>query len=126
MGAGLIDLLSMLIPSIILARIEASVLSVLAWLAIWLYNSCYLDGTTGQSWGKRALHLKLVRMADKQVIGPRGAFVRSLAHALDILTLGFGYLFPLWDVRRQTLADKLMKTVVISQGKTGSSVSRES
>jgi uncharacterized RDD family membrane protein YckC len=97
----------------------------LAWITgIRIYNRWYLQGKTGQSWGKRATHLKLVRMADKQPIGAGAAFVRGLAHLLDILTLGIGYLFPVWDIRRQTLADKVMKTVVISQDKTGSRVSQ--
>jgi uncharacterized RDD family membrane protein YckC len=122
MGAGLIDLLSMLIPAVILGQIAVG-LDVLAWLVIWLYNSCYLNGTTGQSWGKRALHLKLVRMADKQLLGTGAAFVRGLAHTLDLLTLGVGFLLPLWDARRQTLADKVMKTVILSQEKTLPSVS---
>jgi uncharacterized RDD family membrane protein YckC len=122
MGAGLMDLLSMLVPLILLEQIAAG-LGVLAWLVIWLYNSCYLNGTTGQSWGKRALRLKLVRMADNQLIGAGAAVVRGLAHILDILTLGVGYLLPLWDARRQTLADKVMKTVVVSQDNTRPSVS---
>jgi uncharacterized RDD family membrane protein YckC len=125
MGAGLIDLLSMLVPYVLLAQIAAG-LGVLAWLVIWLYNGCYLNGTTGQSWGKRVLHLKLVRMADNQLIGAGAAAVRGLAHILDILTLGVGFLLPLWDARRQTLADKVMKTIVVSQGKTGAGVSQTS
>jgi uncharacterized RDD family membrane protein YckC len=90
------------------------------------YNRWYVQGTTGQSWGKRIMKLQLVRMADKRPIGTGAAFVRGLAHTLDILSLGIGYLFPLWDVRRQTLADKVMKTVVISQGNTRPSVSQAS
>jgi uncharacterized RDD family membrane protein YckC len=121
MRAGLLDLLIILVPFVILARIAW--LAYLAWLVIWLYNGCYLNGTTGQSWGKRALHLKLVRMADRQLIGARAGFVRGLAHTLDILTLGVGFLLPLWDARRQTLADKVMKTVVVSQDRTRPSVS---
>jgi uncharacterized RDD family membrane protein YckC len=95
-----------------------------AFAAIKIYNRWYLQGTTGQSWGKRAVHLKLVRLSDKQPIGAYAAFSRGLAHLLDILTLGIGYLFPLWDARRQTLADKVVKTIVISQDKTGSRVPR--
>jgi uncharacterized RDD family membrane protein YckC len=125
MGAGLIDLLIILVPYALLAQ-NAPALGVLAWLVIWLYNGCYLNGTTGQSWGKRALRLKLVRMADTQLIGAGAAVVRGLAHILDILTLGVGFLLPLWDARRQTLADKVMKTIVVSQGKTGADVPQTS
>jgi hypothetical protein len=70
------------------------------------------------------MHLKLVRTADKKPIGGRMAFVRDLAHIVDILPCGVGYLFPFWTVRRQTLADSIMKTVVTSHGRTGSSVSQ--
>jgi uncharacterized RDD family membrane protein YckC len=91
-----------------------------------VYNRWYLQGTTGQSWGKRRHQLRLVRMTDKQPIGFRSAFVRGLAHILDIGTLGVGYLLPLWDKRRQTLADAVMGTIVISQDKTGSSGSQTS
>jgi uncharacterized RDD family membrane protein YckC len=140
--AGAIDLL-VLIPSVIL--IIAVILAncpadpsvpcgpptpaqqVWIWIAvaviaaIKVYSRWYLQGTTGQSWGKRPQHLRLVRMTDKQPIGFRSAFVRGLAHILDIGTLGVGYLLPLWDKRRQTIADKVMGTIVISPDKTGSS-----
>jgi hypothetical protein len=95
-------------------------------LLIIAYNRWRLQGKTGQSWGKRALRLKLVRMADKEPIGGRMAFVRDLTHVLDWLpfpTFPIGFLFPLWDAVRQTFADKVMKTVVISKGKTERTVS---
>lgn len=82
-------------------------------VAVKAYNRWYLQGKTGQSWGKRRYHLKLVRLADHHPIGFRAAVERGLAHFLDILTLGVGYLQPIWDHRRQTLADKVTKTVVV-------------
>lgn len=83
--------------------------------AIWLYNRCYLQGRTGQSWGKRAMGLKLIRMSDKRSISPYRAFARDLVNGLTAPnTFGLGFLFPLWTARRQTLADMAVKTVVIS------------
>jgi hypothetical protein len=99
-------------------------IGVLVLLVALVYNRWHLQGTTGQSWGKGALHLTLVSMADKQPVGRSTAFVRDLAHAFDILTLGLGYLVPLWTARRQTLADQVMKTVVISRDKTEPARSR--
>jgi hypothetical protein len=32
---------------------------------------------------------------------------------VDLITLGIGFLFPLWDPKRQTLADKIMSTVCL-------------
>jgi hypothetical protein len=40
-----------------------------------------------------------------------------LAHILDSLPCYLGYLWPLWDAKRQTFADKVMGTVVIEQKK---------
>ena len=41
------------------------------------------------------------------------AFVRDLAHFIDGIICFIGYLFPLWDAKKQTIADKLVKTLVI-------------
>jgi hypothetical protein len=142
-GAALIDLLAAA-PGLILLLWGLALLggydasaygpgTAMSWigllvaLSIIAYNRWRLQGRTGQSWGKRALNLKLVRMADKTPIGGRMAFVRDVANLVDIWPLfGVGFLLPLWTVRRQTLPDKVMKTVVLSQGKTGSSVSQTS
>jgi uncharacterized RDD family membrane protein YckC len=42
-------------------------------------------------------------------------FVRQLAHYIDSLVCYLGWLWPLWDDRKQTLADKIMGTVVVVQ-----------
>jgi len=81
-------------------------------LAVSIWNRWYTAGRTGQSWGKRVMGLKLVREADGQPIGGGMAFLRDLAHVVDGLICYIGYLFPLWDAKRQTLADKIVTTVV--------------
>ena len=74
-------------------------------------------GRTGQSWGKQVLKLRLVRMADGQPMGGGMAFVRDLLHILDALLCYIGFLWPIWDARRQCLfSDKIMNTVVLSEG----------
>lgn len=96
-----------------------SVLAVLGYL-LWVigaigvtaWNRWYKGGKTGQSWGKRVMGIKLVREADGQPLGAGMAFVRDLAHVVDGLICDIGYLFPLWDVKRQTLADKILHTAV--------------
>ncbi|MBF9133531.1 RDD family protein [Plantactinospora sp. S1510] len=85
-------------------------------LAILLngYNRWYLAGKTGQSWGKKALGISLVNEATNQPIGAGKAFLRELAHFVDGIICYIGYLFPLWDAKKQTIADKIVKTVVVS------------
>ena len=134
--AALIDLLP-LVPGVILIQVGGSIVNknvaagqACIWIglaviaAISTYNRWHLQGTTGQSWGKRALGLKLIRMSGKEPVGRRRAFVRDLANLVDIIPLfGVGFLFPIWTVSRQTLPDMVVKTVVISQGKTARPIS---
>lgn len=77
------------------------------------YNRWYQGGKTGQSWGRKALGIRLVGEQTGQPIGPGMAFVRDLAHVVDALICYIGFLFPLWDAKKQTLADKIVKTLVV-------------
>ena len=82
-------------------------------IALSGYNRWYLAGKTGQSWGRKALGIRLVGEQTGQPIGPLLAFARDLAHFIDAVICYIGFLFPLWDAKKQTLADKLVKTVVV-------------
>jgi uncharacterized RDD family membrane protein YckC len=86
---------------------------VLVSIGLGIYNRYILAGRTGQSWGRKALNIRLLSEATGQPIGGGMAFVRDLAHILDGLPFYIGYLFPLWDAKRQTFADKILKTVVV-------------
>jgi uncharacterized RDD family membrane protein YckC len=86
---------------------------VLAGIAVTAYNRWYQAGKTGQSWGKRALNMSLIGEQTGQPIGPGKAFLRDICHIVDSIICYVGFLFPLWDAKRQTLADKIMQTVVI-------------
>lgn len=72
----------------------------------------YLQGVKGQSLGQRAVNIRLVSESTGQPIGWGMAFVRQLCHFLDGLCC-IGYLWPLWDAKKQTFADKIMNTVVV-------------
>jgi uncharacterized RDD family membrane protein YckC len=84
-------------------------LAALAWA---LYNA-YQSGATGQSLGKKMLGIRLVRSADGQNIGGGLAIGRYFLHILDALPCLIGYLWPLWDAKKQTFADKIVGSVVI-------------
>ena len=93
------------------------VLGLLMSLAFFIWNTCLKQGRTGYSIGKGALGTKLIGEQTGQPIGAGMSFVRYLAHILDALPCYLGYLWPLWDAKRQTFADKIVKTVVINQPK---------
>jgi len=49
----------------------------------------------------------------EEIRAATGLEVPRIAQALDSLSLGIGYLAPLWTQRRQTFGDMLTQTVVI-------------
>jgi uncharacterized RDD family membrane protein YckC len=89
-----------------------AVLGILYAVAMVLYQ-IYREGTTGQTIGKGAVNIRLVREADGQPLGFGMAFVRRIAHFLDSVACYVGWLWPAWDAKKQTFADKVCNTVVI-------------
>ncbi|MFC1417071.1 RDD family protein [Streptacidiphilus cavernicola] len=88
---------------------------VVAWLILIAGTLvlCHREGTTGQTPGKKMLNISLVRESDGQFVGMGMSFVRRLAHFVDGAICWVGYLWPLWDAKGQTLADKIVSTVVV-------------
>lgn len=113
---------ALVIAGFILALILGALstaLGVLVGLLVYLaaigasFYFTYMTGATGQSPGKKVMGIKVVNEQTGQPIGGGLGIVRGLAHIVD----GFffiGYLFPLWDPKRQTFADKIMTTIVLS------------
>ncbi|GLX41897.1 hypothetical protein Sros01_79690 [Streptomyces roseochromogenus] len=73
----------------------------------------FKEGSTGQTTGKKALGISLRREADGRTCGFGLAFFRKLTHIFDSLPCHIGWLWPLWDPKEQTFADKVCSTVVI-------------
>jgi len=83
-------------------------------LALWGWNRWWRMGSTGQSLGKGATRTRMVDATTGEPVGFGRALLRDVAHLfLDWLPLGLGFLWPLWDARRQTFADKVVGTVVV-------------
>jgi len=115
-GCYLIDIIPVVIIGIIGSATRNVIIALLFDLVALVvngYNRWYMAGTTGQSWGKKALNLKLVSDSTGTPIGPGLAFARDICHILDSLACYIGWLFPIWDAKRQTFADKIISTVVV-------------
>ncbi|MEV5471455.1 RDD family protein [Streptomyces sp. NPDC052207] len=112
----IVDGLVFLVPYllVILGR-DTPALTVIGGLAIFAVAiwQLIMEGRTGQTLGKKALGIRLVRESDGQPLGIGMAFVRRLAHFLDSLACYLGWLWPLWDAKKQTFADKVCSSIVI-------------
>lgn len=87
-------------------------IGMLYMLGIQIWNR-WIKGGQGQTIGRKVAGVKLVN-TQGQPIGAGMAFVRDLAHVIDSLICYVGWLFPLWDAKRQTIADKILNTSVVT------------
>jgi len=98
----------------------SSALGLLFGLVLYVAAFGYLmlqmvkQGNTGQTIGKKIMGLKVISEKTGQVIGPGMSIARYFAHIVDSIICYVGWLFPLWDAKKQTIADKLIGTVVIT------------
>jgi uncharacterized RDD family membrane protein YckC len=74
----------------------------------------WMKSSWGQSLGQKALNIRMIREVDGQTPSFGLAFGREVAHIVDGALCCVGYLWPLWDGKKQTLADKIVNTVVIT------------
>jgi branched-chain amino acid transport system permease protein len=84
-----------------------------AWLVFVLWNFLARQGSTGRSIGKSVVGISAVSAVTGQTLGGTDIFLRELLHLLDLVSV-VGFLWPLWDPQRQTFADKIAGTMVIT------------
>jgi uncharacterized RDD family membrane protein YckC len=74
-------------------------------------------GMTGQSPGMRVMGLQCLSTQTGQPLGLWMGIVRGVGHTLLGAACGIGavvdLLYPLWDIYKQTVADKMVSTVVV-------------
>jgi uncharacterized RDD family membrane protein YckC len=73
----------------------------------------WMNGASGRTPGKRVVGIRVVRDADGRVLGGGLGVVRAACHFLDTVSCLVGWLWPLWDAKNQTFADKILATVVL-------------
>lgn len=79
----------------------------------FLYFGYFEGGPSGQSPGKKALNIRVTRMADGGPLGWSTALLRYLCSILSAIACYVGYLWMLWDPEKMTWHDKLTQTVVV-------------
>lgn len=78
-----------------------------------LFYYVWLESSSWQATlGKRMVGIKVVNLNGER-IGFGQSSRRNMAKSLSVLTLGIGYLMPLWDHRKQTLHDKVTRCLVV-------------
>ena len=100
-------------PAFILSVLtyRASYFFSLVGYAYWGYLG-HLEGVTGQTPGKAIMGTRLVNQQG-ELLGSGAGIGRKFVHILDFLVCGLGFLLPIVDSKRQTIADKVMNSYVV-------------
>jgi uncharacterized RDD family membrane protein YckC len=132
-GAQIIDSLVLVIPTVVVAAIVASVVDGSFWIYTILfiamtavYDGLLDGGPTGQTLGKRVVKIKVIDERTAGTIGVGRGVGRSLFQSalglpsqviplLQLLPL-VDVLWPLWDQQRQGWHDKAVGSVVVRLG----------
>jgi len=85
-----------------------TVTAVLAFLAM-VVNRWVLPPLTGWTLGRAVFGIRIVTSGDAPA-GTARLVLRDVAHLLDTISLFIGWLWPLWDSRKRTFADLLLRT----------------
>lgn len=112
-GAVILDWLILIIPTAIVARATNPLVSQIVTYAYFVY----FTGSSGQTLGKRVLNIKVVK-ADGSAMEYGSAVLREIVGKfVSGIILGIGFLFPLWDARKQALHDKVASTLVVKSAR---------
>ncbi len=82
-------------------------------VVVFLYNTTFLVGKHGQSWGRKLTDIKVVDKLGNPIGFRKSLFRNFLALGLSASFFYFGFLWMLWNKERQTWHDLIMKTYVI-------------
>ncbi len=82
----------------------------------WLYYALQESGSRQATLGKMALDIKVCNLEGGRISFAQ-ATGRFFGRYLSAMILLIGYLMMLWDSKKQTLHDKLARTLVVKEGR---------
>jgi len=84
-----------------------------AFAGFFLYRPVLEGRPEGQTFGKRAMGIRVVRQSNGAPLGYGLAIGRNVARLVDGFIFGLGALWAIWDPRHQTWHDKIAGTLVV-------------
>lgn len=100
-------------PFIIITMSIITIMLGFMQIIVFVVYPIFFIGSRGQTPGKMAMGIRVVKVNSNHVPGYLGAFFREILGRLLSSFLFLGYLWMLWDDKKQTWHDKLAGTVVV-------------
>jgi uncharacterized RDD family membrane protein YckC len=116
--SGLVLFVGLLLPIVVVSGLPVGIYLVGLFLVEWGYG-CLFEGLwNGQTPGKRAFHLRVMK-EEGYSISFHEAMLRNLLRAADILPFlyGVGFLTMLSNARMQRIGDLVAGTIVVREGR---------
>ena len=121
-SAGLVDAVIGILIGVVGGALGSVIGGAAGWLLVFMLVSVlviayvvvylWLVSTRGQSPGKMAIGIKIVKM-DGSAIGIGGALIREIIGKLVSSIFYLGYIWILFDGKRQGWHDKIAGTIVV-------------
>jgi uncharacterized RDD family membrane protein YckC len=90
-----------------------ALMQTITWLASAAYYIVLEGRPDGQTLGKKAVGIRVVRKTNGAPIGFGLAIARYVSRFVDVITFGLGLLWAAWDPLHQTFHDKIVGTLVV-------------
>ncbi len=95
------------------AKFMSSIFTSILSLSLTYGYYVYFTGKTGQTLGKKMLHIKVIT-TNGEIPGYGTAAIReTIGKFISSIALSLGYLWMLWDEKKQTWHDKIANTLVV-------------
>ena len=94
-------------------KITFSILTYLINMIISIFYYIYFIGAKGQTLGKMALNIKVVNEETNEAPGYLSAFLREFIGKFFSLFFFLGFLWVIWDKKKQGWHDKIAHTIVV-------------
>lgn len=86
-------------------------------IILGIYYYIYFTGKYSTTFGKQAMNAHVCKTDETKPIGYLKSFARYIGHYVNLLTFLIGYLWIIFDKRKQGFHDKIAGTVVVFEDK---------
>ncbi len=111
--AYLIDAVIVGVPFFVLMIILPMMLAYVVGLVLSIGYLIYFWSTTGQTFGKKAMGLKVVSAEHGGVLTAQEAGLRYVGYIVSSIPFSLGFFWIIWDPNHDGWHDKIAKTKVI-------------